>query len=174
MSIYYPEETPALGTTKIVVTDSIADPAAPALAAELNAATSLETTLAFHVFDPQVQTNSGNTPPRVGTKNQFPQEGLTNYQPIEVTYPYDPQADNTDPDNETKATLTPGAVKDIFVRNGPDAEEVTLAVGQRGDTWRVRCGRQTKTKVGEGEFAVHAIRQMLYPLREEVEGVVAT
>lgn len=172
MSIFMPEETPALGTTKIIVTDGIDDAAEPSLATELNAVTSFEATLTFHTWDPQVNVNSGNTPPRVGTKNQFPQEGLANYQPIEITYPYDPQEDNADPNNEAKGSMVQGAIKDVFVRYGPDAEDVALAVGDRGETWAVRCGRQTKARLGEGEFAVHVVRQMLYPLREEGEGVV--
>lgn len=172
MSIFYPEETPALGTTKIVVTDGIASPAAPDLSTEINAVTSFEATLTFHTWDPQVNVNSGTTPPRVGTKNQFPQEGLAQYQPIEITYPYDPQEDDSDPNNEAKASMVQGAIKDVIVRKGPDAEDVAFAVGDHTETWSVRAGRQTRTTLGEGEFAVHVIRQMLYPIKEEGYGVV--
>lgn len=172
MTIYYPEETPALGTTKIAVTDAILSPTAPKLATEINAATSFEATLTFHTWDPQVTVNSGNTPPRVGTKNQFPQEGLASYQPIEVTYPYDPQADDTDPNNDAKASMVQGTIKAVVVRKGPDAEDEPFAVGDRTETWSVRAGRQTRATLGEGEFAVHVIRQMLYPIKEEGYGVV--
>lgn len=172
VDIFYPDETPALGTTNIVVTAGILDPSAPSLATEVEAATSHEVTLTFHTWDPQVNVNTGNSPARVGTKNQFPQEGLAAYQGIEVTYPYDPQADDEDPDNAAKADLVQGARKDVLVRKGKDTETEPLVVGDRTETWAVRCGRQTLTTLGEGEFAVHVVRQMLYPTKSEGYGVM--
>ena len=47
MSIYEPEATPSLGATKVAVCTAIADPAAPKLATEINAASSVEGTLVF-------------------------------------------------------------------------------------------------------------------------------
>lgn len=172
VEVFYPEATPALGTTKVKITDSVADPDAPQLATEINAATSYDATLTFRDWNPTIETGSGTAPPRLGTKTQMPQEGLSTYQPIEVRYPYDPQGDDTDPDNQAKAALVDGAVKDIVVRKGPDAETVDFAVGDRVETWRVRCGRQNKTKSGDDEFAEHEIVQMLYPMEPEGEGVV--
>lgn len=172
MSVYYPEATPSLGTTKVKILTALADPAAPSLATEVNAATSYDATLTFRDWNPQMSPNSGQAPPRLGTKAQMPVEGRTQYQGIEVRYPYDPQADDTDPDNEAKAALVSGTVVTILERRGPDAELDDFAVADRTVAWKVRCGRQNKTRSGDDDFAEHEIVQTVYPLEPEVEGVI--
>lgn len=173
MSVYFPEATPALATTKVKVTASVADPAAPKLATEINAVTSKDVTLTVRAWDPQVTANSGNAPTRLGTKTQMPQEGLSQYAGIEVRYPVDPQADDTDPDNLGMAAFPRGVVKDVVVRKGPDAVDEVFAIGDRAETWRVRCGRPSPPqKSGDDEFAEWEVVQMLYPIKEEGVGVV--
>lgn len=173
MSVFYPEATPTLAATKIKVTADIADPAAPKLATEINAATSVDVSLTFRDWNPTMTPESGTAPPRLGTREQMPQEGRTQYSPIEVRYPYDPQADDTDPNNSAKAFMAAGSVRDVVVRKGPDIE-VPFAVADRTETWAVRCGKQVKTRSGDAQdsFGEFEIVQMLYPLRGEGEGVV--
>ena len=174
MSIYEPEATPSLGATKVAVCTAVADPEAPKLATEIHAASSVEGTLVFRDFNPAVDTNSGNAPRRVGTKNQFPEEGLANYQALEVHYPHNPQGDDSDVDNKMRACLTPGTIREIVVRQGPDATEVPFAVDDFSVVWKVRCGRQTRTVSGDDEFAEFDGVQKLYPMTEEVYGQIVT
>lgn len=174
MSVFYTEATPSLGNTKVKLVLSIASMTAPKLATEINAATSFDVTLTFRDWDPQVNTNSGQAPARLGTTTQMPQEGLSQYQGIEVRYPYDPQEDDTDPNNDAKALLTRGTVLYAVVRKGPDAED-PFAVGDRVEVWKIRAGRQNRGKSGTDEFAEFEIMQMVFPMREEEnEAVVAT
>lgn len=173
MSVYEPEAIPSLGNTKVVVTDSVADETAPSLATEINAATSEDLSLTIRDWNPTISENSGTAPRRLGTTTQMPLQGLSNYEPIEVRYPYDPQGDDTDPDNAAKAALVEGAVKDFVVRKGVDAE-TAFAVDDEVEVWSVRCGRQNRGRSGDDEFAEYEIVQMLYPLKaEEYATVVA-
>lgn len=172
MTVYYPEATPVQGNRKVVAATTVANAAAPSLASEINAATSVDLSLTIRDWNPQVTVNSGQAPPRLGTKQQMPQEGRAQYAAIEIRYPYDPQADDTDPNNEAKALLAEGTELAFITFDGVDAEG-TVAVGDQSVTWEVRCGRQTRTRSGDDEFAEFEISQMLYPVRPETDGVVA-
>lgn len=172
MTVYYPEATPVQGNVKVVSTASVADPAAPKLATEINAATSEDVSLTFRDWNPVVNANSGTAPRRLGTKNQMPQEGLAQYQAIEIRYPYAPQEDDTHADNAAKAAHAEGAFRDFVVRKGLDAETDPMVVGDRTETWQVRCGRQTFTRSGDDEFAEFEVVQMVYPVKPEGHGVV--
>ena len=173
MSVFYPEATPTLATTKVKVTAAIADPAAPKLATEINAVSSVDVSLTFRDWNPTMTPESGTAPPRLGTREQMPQEGRTQYEAIEVRYPYDPQADDTDPNNAAKAFMTAGTQRDVVVRKGLDIE-TDFVVGDRTETWSVRCGKQIPTRSGDAQdsFGEFEIVQMLYPLKAEGEGVV--
>lgn len=173
MTVYYPEATPVQGNTKVVATTAVANPAAPKLAIEINAASSVDLSLTLRDWNPVVNTNSGTAPPRLGTKNQMPQEGRAQYQGIEIRYPYNPQEGDTHADNAAKALLVEGALIDFVVRKGLDAETEPFAVGDRTETWEVRAGRQNMTRSGDDEFAEYEIVQMVYPVRPEGHGVVA-
>lgn len=173
MSVYEPEATPSLAASKVAVTAGVLDPEAPKLATEINATTSVEGTMVFRGLAPTVNTNSGTAPKRMGTRNQFPQEGLSQYQAIEVRFPHNPQGDDTHVDNKMRAALAPGALRDIVVREGLDAIEVPFAEDDYSIVWSVRCGRQTRQPSGDDEFAEFEIVQLLYPLREEVYGQIA-
>lgn len=172
MSVYEVEETPTLGFVKVKVLTAVANPEAVSLATEVNAVSSKDVTLTFRDWNPTVNVNSGTAPKKLGTRNQYPQEGLAQYQPIEVRYPYDPQADDTDPNNQGKATMTPGTIREVLVRRGLDALDVDFAVDDKYELWSVRCGRQTRTKSGDDEFASEEIVQMLYPIKEEAYGAI--
>lgn len=173
MSIYTPEATPSLAASKVAIATAVANMAAPALATEINAATSVEGTMVFRDWSPDVNVNSGTAPRRLGTKNQFPQEGLAQYQPIEVRYPHNPQGDDTHVDNKMRAALVQGLTRFVIVREGPDALTAAFAATQKSIVWKVRCGRQTRTRSGDDEFAEFEIVQMLFPFIAEVYGAIA-
>lgn len=171
--VYEPEATPSLGATKVKLVTALANPAAPSLATEINAASSVDVSLTFYDWNPTINVNSGNAPKRLGTRNQMPQEGLAQYQLIEVSYPYNPQADDTDPDNAAKAALTEGTILYAVVRKGPDAE-TAFAADDQVEVWKVRCGKQRRGRSGEDEFSEFVLMQNLAPLvEEENDAVVA-
>ncbi len=173
MSVFYPEATPALARTKVKILTTVAAPAAASLATEVNAVSSYDVSLTIRDWNPTIAANSGSAPRRLATKTQMPQEGLSTYSAIPVAYPYDPQEDDTDPNNEAMSVLAEGAVVYALVRKGPDAELDPFAVGDRYELWKVRCGRQNKVRSGDDEFSEFEIQQMLYPLEPEGEGVIA-
>jgi hypothetical protein len=171
VTVFEPEAVESLGNTKIKLVLAIATSTAPSLATEINAVSSVDVTLTFRDWNPTVNVNTGTAPRRVGTKNQFPREGLAGYQGIPVSYPYDPQADDADPNNQAKATLTEELELFAVIRKGIDAE-TAFAADDQVEVWKVRCGRQTRGRSGDDEFAEYEITQMLYPLHEEAYGAV--
>lgn len=171
MSVYYTEATPSLGNTKVKLVTAIANLAAPDLSSEIDAVTSYDVSLTFREWNPQMNTNTGSAPRRVGTTTQMPVEGLTNYDGIEVRYPYAPQEDDAHVDNEAKSMLTRGTVIFAVVRKGPPAEDA-FAAGDRVEIWKVRCGRQNFGRSGDDEFAEFEIIQQVFPLQEETQDAV--
>lgn len=174
MTVIYPEATPVQGNTKVKAVLTVADPAAPSLASEINAASSVDLSCFLRAFAPSVTVNSGTAPPRLCTREQLPQEGNTQFAAIELRYPYDPQADDLTDDNKAKATLTQGTELYLVVRKGLDAREDDFAADEQVEVWKVRLGRQDRTWSGEDEFAEYEIAQMAYPvLTPEYDAVIA-
>lgn len=172
MSIFEPEAIDSLAATKIAILSTAADMEAVSLATEIGAVSTIDVTLTFFEWNPTVTPNTGNRRRRVGTRNQFPIEGQAQFAPIQVSYPHDPQADDADPNNKCRATLVEGTVKYVLVREGADSE-TAFAATDAYEIRKVRCGRQNRGKTTEDEFGEYQITQMLYPLSEEVYGVVA-
>lgn len=173
LDILYPEATPVQGNTTIAVVASVDDLEAPSLATEINAAGSLILSCFVRDWNPELQSNQGNAPSRLCTTVQLPVEGNTQFNPIEIRYVYDPQADDTSDDNKAKALLTRGSEFYFIVRKGFDAKTTDFATTQRVEVWKVRCGRQNRVRSGEDEFSEYEISQQIFPLIEPVDGVVA-
>lgn len=172
MSVFEPEAVESQGHTKVAILPSVAAAAAASLATEVGAATTVDVTLTFYDWNPTRTPNTGTSPRRLGTRDQFPREGSMQYQPIPVAYPYDPQVDDTDPNNKAKATLTEGTIKFALVRKGVDAD-TAFALADRYELWKVRCGAQVEGRTGEDEFSEYQITQNLYPLQKVGYGVIA-
>jgi hypothetical protein len=174
VTVFYPEATPSLGTTKVKILTTVgATPEALSLATHVNAVGSYDASLTFRDWAPSVNPNSGSAPRRLATKTQMPQEGLSQYAPIAVAYPYDPQAPTSDPNNEAMEVLVEGSIVYALVRKGPDAEDEPFAAAQHYELWKCRAGRQNRGRSGDDEFAEHEIQQMLYPMQPEVYGIIA-
>lgn len=171
--IYEPAAVKVQGTNKIVITTSVASATAPSLATDVNAATAVEATLAMYgQWRPPVTVGTGNAPVRIGTTVQLPQEGNAQLGVIPVTYPHDPSADDTDPNNKLRALLAEGTEVYVIVRKGVD-KDTAWAVGDRVDVWHVRAGYQdTDATTDEGEYAEAAVAQNLVPLATKVEGTL--
>jgi hypothetical protein len=172
--IYEPIATKTQGADKITFMTTVADPAAPSLATEVNATSSVEGTLAMYgSWDAPVNVNTGNAPTRVGTTVQLPQEGNAQRQVIPVAYPVDPSADKTDPNNKLWALLAEGAEVYVFVRRGVD-KDTDFAVGDRGYVYRCVAGFQPEpSRTGDDEFAEYQVAQNLVPVAEPVEATLA-
>lgn len=172
MTVFFPEATPVLGNLKIVVTDAVADAAAPKVVTEIGASGSVDISCFITAWNPEVTTNTGTAPSRLCTTLDLPQEGKTSLSAITLNYVYDPQGADADADNALKALLSQGAEFDVVVRKGlPFATD--FESGQRTELWRVRAGRQNFMQSGDDEFAQFEVQQMLIPIALPVYGVAA-
>lgn len=172
MSIFFPEAVKVQGNTKVVLATAVANTAAPSLASEVNAASSVDASMTFRAWNPTTTVNTGNAPARLATTVQLPVEGNAQLTPITVNYPYDPTVDDTDPNNAAKALCARGVELYAIVRKGVDAE-TPMAVGDLVDVWHVSCGYQQEQQTGDDEFAEYEIQQNLIPLGPKVDGVIA-
>lgn len=171
MSIYFPEAPTVQGNTKVVFCTAVASPAGPKIATELNAASSVEGTMAIREWNPTVNTNTGNAPGRLGTTVQDPVEGNTQRQPIALAYPFDPSKPDTDANNKLKALLAQGATIYAVVRRGVD-KDTAWTVGDRVKTYKVTCGYQDQGQSGTDEFAEYEVHQNLMNVGDPVDGVL--
>lgn len=171
MTYIYPEGTPVQGNTKIQVVAAIASLSAPDLSSEINAVASLDISFFLRDWNPELQSNQGNAPARLGTTVQLPVEGNTQFNPIEARYVYDPQAASSTNDNKALALLTRGSEFYFVVRKGISAETDWTA-GDHVEVWKIRCGRQNKVRSGTDEFSEYEITQQIFPLTEPTDGVL--
>lgn len=171
MTVIYPEATPVQGNTKAMLVLSMADTDSPDLSSEIGAVGSLDVSCFIRDFNPELQSNSGNAPARLCTTIQLPVEGLTQFNPIEVRYVYDPQAATSTDDNKLRAAATRGTEFYLVVRKGIDAQ-TAFAAGDYVETWKFRAGRQNYVRSGTDEFSEYEISQQWFPLVEPVHGQV--
>lgn len=175
MTIYYPEGTPTLGNIKVVAAVAVADETAPKLATEVKAASSVELSMALYPagWNPGATVNKGTKPPRLGSTTQQEQFNRTTYTLASLQYVYDPQADDTDPNNAAKAMLTEGSEVYILEGRGISAEEGDFAVGTRTRSHHVRLGPQIPqgdTTDENGEF--YMLQDITYVGSGPIDGVV--
>ena len=172
MTVYFPEATPVLGNLKMNAILTVADPAAIKLATEWNANSSVDLTCFVRPLIPSATTNSGSAPNRMCTTITLPNEGRTEISAFELRYVYDPQADDTDPDNKAKALLVRGLSLTLAFRKGLDARAVAPAVGQKTEAWYGRLGRQNRVTSGDDDQAEFEISQMFFPKSDVVYGAL--
>lgn len=172
MTVLFPEATPVHLNLKVVVANTVASSAAPSLATEINAGTSLDVSCFIRAWNPEISTNSGNAPDRLCTSLSLPIEGKTQLSAISLAYVYDPQAATSTDDNKARLKLAQGTEFYIVARKGLPYTTAFVAA-QFSEVWKVRCGRQNYVQSGDDEFAEFEIQQMLYPILEPVHGVVA-
>lgn len=173
--IFEPIAQKVQGNDKIVFMTAVADPAAPKVATEIGAASSLEVTLAaYGTWNAPVTVNTGNSPRRIGTTVQLPQEGNAQRQVIPFPYPVDPSKAKSDAVNKVWAFLTEGTDFYAFVRRASNHEDDFVAADV-GLTYHLRAGFQPEpSQTGDDEFAEYQVLQNLMPLGEPVEAVLAT
>lgn len=176
MTIIQPEGVPTLGNTAVKAVVDVADPTAPKLATELNAATSVDISLFLEAagWNPQATSNKGTRPARLGQKTQRESFNRTTYSMGTLQYTFDPQALDTDDENKAKTLLTEGTTIYLVERLGMDAENDAWAVGQKTVTHKVILGVQATggDRTDEnGEFV--KMQDAIYAALEgPIEGVV--
>jgi hypothetical protein len=144
MTVVSPEGTPTLGNTKVQAVASIADMAAPKLATEVQAATSVDGS--FYIYPagwtPSGDTPKGQKPARLGSKKTAESLNRTQYTIGALQYVHDPQGDDPAVGNEMRNLCQSGAEIYFVERMGLDAETVAWAVGQRVLVHHLRLGPQ--------------------------------
>lgn len=160
MTVIFPEAVKAQGNTSVKVVTAIADPAAPKLATELNAASSVDVSCyLFGDFAATATTNKGEAPRRLCSVETLQEFGNTSYEITDIQYVYDPQASSSDAANKAKAALTEGAEVWLVERLGLNARTGAFAATQKVNLHHVRLGPQNRTKTGDGEFDQFSITQ---------------
>lgn len=143
-TLVMPEGVPTLGNIAVKACPTVAAPAAPKLATELNAAGSED--ISLHVmpagWGPTSDTPLGTAPPRLGSKKVRQQFNRTTYSLPGLQYVYDPQGADGDPGNEAFDLLKEGVKIHLVERRGMDAETDAWAVGQKTRDHYVELGPQ--------------------------------
>lgn len=176
MTVVFPEGTPTLGATKVQAVVSIAAPAAPKLATEINAATSVEIScyLMANGWNPDASTAKGTKAPRLCSKTQQEQLNRTTWTIPDLMYTYDPQGADSAPGNEAKELLVEGARIHFLERRGPDAQDDPFAVGNRTRDFYLELGPQIDSGELTDENGEFYIKQSVVLVGERpVAGVVA-
>jgi hypothetical protein len=157
----YPTGVGVQGNFAVTAVLAITDTSAPKLATEINATSSVDVSCFLYAngFNLTVNSNKGSAPRRLCTRQQLEQFGATTYSMADLIYAFDPQADDTDPDNKAKATLTQGLDLFLVVRMGLDARTTAWAATQRVRVLPVRLGEQNQVGDTTDEFAEFQIVQ---------------
>lgn len=176
MTVVFPEATKVQGNTSVTVVQTIADMAAPKLATEINAATSVNVSCFLYSGGVGTSTtNKGEAPRRLCTTETFQQFGNTTYEVTDLMYVYDPQGDDADEANEAKAALTEGSDVYLVIRKGLDAQSTAYATTQQVDVWHVRLGPQNRSQTGDDDFSEFAITQSVIVLESpEYDAAIVT
>lgn len=172
--IFFPTGVKVQGNQKIIAMTSVASDAAPSVATDLGAATSVELTeAAYGNWDAPVNVDTGSAPTRIGTQSVLPEEGNANRQVIPVAVPVDPSKPKSDPVNKAWALLTQGAILKVFVRNGI-SKNIDFAADDPGLTYTVRVGYVPPEpgRTGDDAFAEFQVATNLIPLGEPVEATL--
>jgi hypothetical protein len=143
MPITVPLPVPADGTVSIRWVTALAAPAAPKLATEINAVSSVDITclLTKEGFAPSAEPNA-ITDERLCSKQIFEDFGTVTYTLDELEYIIDPQ-NPTSASNKALATFVSGISGFLIARWGKDVD-IAWAVGDKVDVYPVKMGPAVK------------------------------
>jgi len=155
-----PAATKAFGAEKWVFVPTIADPTAPKLSTELNAAGALDVTKMFFASSarPDASANMAKAERRLGDIESFEFVGETSYTLGEVRYSFNPQGAALSTGVQAFEKLPQGTTGYLVRRLGIN-RDTDLAVGQFVTSFPVEAGPQVETTEGDGESAEVAIKQ---------------
>lgn len=173
MTVHFPEATQVYGNTSVLVVQDMANPSAPDLSSDINAASTVNVSCFLYSGGVGTSTTAkGEAPRRLCTKSVLQQFGSTTYEVTDLQYTYDPQAALSTDDNKARSALTEGSEVYLLLRRGLDAQDTAYAIGQYVDVWHVRLGPQNKTQTGDGDFDEYSITQSVVAIEPPVEDVL--
>lgn len=173
MTVIYPEGVPVLGNIKVKAVVAVADQAAPKLATEINAGTSVDLSCALTAngWSPTTTQGKSTRQRRLCSKADTEQLSPALHSMGTLTYSAgDPQS----PETDITALMVEGAKLYIVERLGLDAETEAFATTQRVRTHYVQLGAPYPvydTSADNGEF--YMAQEAVYVSRGPVDGVVA-
>lgn len=157
MSVLFPELISAPGQLKLALVDSIADLAAPKLATEINAVTSLDIScfVISEGWGPNSDQAKGTAPRRVCTVASQETLGTASETLPDLLYAWDPQGAGTVDANKLYTKATPGTTKFIVARYGL-VYTAAWAVGQFVDVHKVKFGvYNPQAPIGDDNGVLH-------------------
>ncbi len=173
-TVVFPVAVKQQGNTSVLFIATLANPAAPALVAELGAASTVNVSCYLYSGGQITSTqNRGAAPRRLCTVTELQQFGTQSTEITDIQYVYGPQAANTDPSNTVKAALAPDTQWWMLVRRGLSAQNTAYAAGQKATVVQVRVGPQNEGVTGDGEFDEYAILQSVIALAPPVAATIA-
>ena len=177
MTVVYPEGTPTLGNTKVTAVLSVANLAAPKLATEIGAVTSVDLScyLMASGFNPTATTNKGTKPRRLCSRRTLEQFNATTYGFDALQYVHNPQGADIAVGNEARKLLKEGVKVYLIERQGLDAQTDTWTVGEFSIGHYIQLGPQIKSgdRTDEnGEFYI--TQEVIYLNDGPVDGIIAT
>ena len=163
MTVHYPEGVQAQGNIKVQAVEALTTPGAVSLATDINDATSLDVTMFLYPngWGPSVTSNKGTKPPRLGSKELLESFNRPTRQLPDLIYAYDPQAADSDPDNQALVFFEPGKEMFFIERRGLDANDEDWAVGQYVKIHHVRLGERYDIADPTDENAEFQMQQAL-------------
>lgn len=143
MPLTVPAGVPADGTVSVRFVTALTNPAAPKLATEINAASSVDLSclLTKDGFAPGAEAST-ITDERLCSKQVFEDFGTVTYSIDNITYIFDPQ-NTASESNKAYAALPTGATGYLVVRWGKDVD-TAWAAGDKVDVYPVKMGPRVK------------------------------
>src|SRR5690625_2456153 len=160
MVAYRPTGTTARGKVSWLFVPSIADTSAPTVD-ELTATGAVDVSCALYEGSGVVssEANKVQKPRRLCDEEQYEQFGDISTTMTDITYAYNPQADETDPDNFALAALVKGTTGYLVSRLGLRAKSTDVAAEQWVTCYPVELGPQVETADTSEETAEIQITQ---------------
>lgn len=145
MTVFYPEGVSSQGNESLIFVPTLANPAAPKVS-ELTGAGAINLSFAARGFEPQSE--QASVPDvRLGSRQTFETPGRVNKTLNDITYVYDPQGEEDDPDNVHYDAMKRGVTGYLVDRRGLDAETVAVAAAQKVDVYPVQLGDQRRVAI---------------------------
>lgn len=173
----YPEGTPTLGNTKVIACVAVTSKAAPSLATEINASTSVDMSGYFlaNGWTPDATTAKGTKLPRLYSRTTQERLNRTSHTIGDLMYSHDPQGAIDAAGNEAKELLAEGSRICFVERRGKDAQTVAMAASDKVRTFVLELGPQIDSGELTDENGEYYIKQAVILIGEKpTPGVIAT
>lgn len=176
MTVVQPEGTPTLGNTKVAAVVTVADLAAPKLATEINAVTSVDISCYLYADG---WTPSGSQAKQARKRRLCSRKDVESLHTVTYTigalrYSHDPQAADAAAGNEARELLQQGVLINLVERQGLDALEDPFTVAERVRTHYVELGEQFESADTDENGEFYIMQEVSYVNDGPVVGIIAT